>query len=197
MVASVVSPSERTARWGRPGVGVRVVGVLMALWCVGFATVNAVFEATDWLAGTPYAGYPGISVMNWFVAGLKLVGAAVALLTVAGRPRFVPPAVLGLAAWGAFATLAVYSLGSVAEAVGMLAGLAGGPDQVTGWGIGYVLFFLSAAAGFGVLAVSHSRRYAVPRRVALLGALGAPALLALILLVVPTVLAAFGLLPTA
>lgn len=77
----------------------------------------------------------------------------------------------------------------------MLSGRAGGPDEVDLAGIAYVVFFLLAAAGFGILALSYSRRHAMGWRNALLGILGAPVVLGLVLLVVPALLTALGLLP--
>lgn len=173
----------------------------MALWCVAFAVVNAGFEITGHLAEGPYAEHAaGLAVMNWLVFALKILGASVALLTVArGSPgaRRVSPAVFTVAVWGVFATLGVYALGSVGQAVAMLSGLAGSPDDVDFAGVAYIAFFLSAALGFGVLAVSHSRRHALGWRYALLGLLGAPVVLGLVLVAVPTVLTAVGLLPAA
>ena len=170
----------------------------MALWCVGFAVVNIVFEITGHFTQGPYADYAsGLTVMNWFVVGLKLLGAAVALLSVAKHPRFVSPAVLGVLVWSVFSTLGVYVLGSVLEAILMVFGLTGTTDQVDAASIGYVLLFLLAAAGYGVLAISYSRRHSLGKGFAALGVLGAPVVLGLVLLAVPTLLAAFGLLPTA
>lgn len=180
-----------------PGPAVTVTGMLMALWCLGFAVVNLVFEITGHLAGGAYARYTsGISVMNWLVVGLKVAGAAVALLSIARRPGRISPAAVTVLVWAAFGTLAVYSLGSVAEAVGMGLGLIGGIDQIDMASIGYVLFFMAAAAGYGVLAISYSRRHPRGKGLAVLGLLGAPAVLGLLLLAIPALLAAFGLLPT-
>jgi hypothetical protein len=96
----------------------------MALWCVGFAVVNIVLESTDYLADSEYADYASaFTVMNWLVVGLKLLGAAVALLSVTKRPPFLPPRLLGVIVWSVFATLAVYVLGSMAQALGMMLGL--------------------------------------------------------------------------
>jgi hypothetical protein len=173
-----------------------VIGILMALWCVGFALVNIIFESTDHFADGPYARYAsGITVMNWLVVGLKGLGATVALLSVAKRPSFVPPTVVAVLVWGAFATLAVYSLGSVAQVVGMVSGLVGSVDQIDIAGVGYVLLFLLAGAGFGVLAISYSRRHHLRKRWAVFGGFGAPVVLGLILLAW-VLLAALGLLPT-
>ncbi|MBC6464482.1 hypothetical protein [Actinomadura alba] len=194
--ASAASATDRPQAPARPGIGVTVIGRLAALSCIGFAVVNVVFEMTDRFADGPYAEYAsGIAVMNWLVVGLKAMGAAVALLSVAERPRFVPPARLGVLLWGAFAMLGVYALGSVVQAVGMAAGLTGTADQIDVAGVGYVLFFLLLAAGYGVLAISYSRRFGLRKGVALLGVLGAPVVLGLILLAVPTLLAALGLMP--
>ncbi|MGW8526944.1 MULTISPECIES: hypothetical protein [Nocardiopsidaceae] len=172
------------------------IGLLMALWCVGFAVFNVVFEITDRFSDGAYADYSSaITVMNWLVVGLKALGAAVALLSVAKRPTFVPPALLAVAVWAVFATLGLYATGSVVQVVGMVSGLAGGVDQIDAAGVGYVLLFLLAAAGFGILAVSHSRRNGLRKGFAVLGVLGAPAVLGLVLLAVPALLAALGLMP--
>ena len=158
----------------RPRPIVTVIAILMALWCLGFAVVNVVFEITGHFAGGAYAHYtPGLSVMDWLVAGLKVVGAVVALLSVAQRPRPVSPAVVTMAVWAAFATLAVYALGSAAEAAGMGLGLIGGADRIDAASVGYVLFFLAAAAGYGVLATSYSRRHPHGKGLAILGVIGA------------------------
>ncbi len=191
-----VPVSDPRAR-GRPGPVVTVTGVLMALWCLGFAVVNLVFEVTGHFADGVYARYaPGLSVMDWLAAGLKVLGAAVALLSVARRPRLVSPAVVTVGVWAACATLAVYGLGSIAEAVGMGLGLIGGVGQIGLRSVAYVLFFVVAAVGYGALAISYSRRYPGCKGLAILGVLGAPAVLGLLLLAIPALLAAFRLLPS-
>jgi hypothetical protein len=178
------------------GLGVTVIGVLVALCCIGFAVVNIFFETTDYFAGGPYDQYgSAFTVMNWLVAALKVVGATVALLSVAQRPRFVTPSVVAVLVWGAFATIALYAIGGIVEAVGMTLGLSGTADQIDIAEVGYLSFFLLLAAGFGVLATSYSRRQHMLKRFAVLGTLGAPVVLGLILLAVPALLAAFGLLP--
>jgi hypothetical protein len=180
----------------RPGTGIIATGRLMALCCIAFAVVNIVFQLTDRFADGPYAEYStGITVMNWLVVGLKAVGAAVALLSVASRPRFLPPAFLGVLLWGAFAMLALYGVGSLAQAIGMASGLTGSADQIDLAGVAYVLFFLLLAAGYGVLAISYSRRFRLRKGVAVLGALGAPVALGVILLAVPRLLVALGVMP--
>jgi hypothetical protein len=188
--------TDRPQAPARPGIGITATGCLMALCCIGFAVFNIVFELTDHFADSPYAEYStGIAVMNWLVVGLKAVGAAVALLAVASRPRFLPPVFLGVLLWGAFATLAVYAVGSVVQAIGMASGLAGSADEIDLAGVAYVLFFLLVAAGYGVLAISYSRRHRLRKGVAILGALSAPVALGLILLAVPMLLAALGVMP--
>jgi hypothetical protein len=188
--------TDRPQAHPKPGTGVTVIAGLMALWCIGFAVVNVVFETTGHFADGPYAEYAsGFTVMNWFVVGLKVMGAAVALLSLANHPRFLTSALMTVAMWGVFATLAVYALGSVAQAVAMIAGLTGTADQVDVAGVGYVLLFLLAAAGFGVLAISYSRRHRVRKLFSVLGVLGAPMVLGLILLVGPTLLTALGVMP--
>jgi hypothetical protein len=174
----------------------RIVGRLVVLWCLGFAAVNVAFEVTGHFDRLADLG-PGISVMDWIVVALKVLGAVVAWLAVAEHQRLVRPTTLSILLWGAFATLATYVAGSMVEAVAFATGLAGDPDDITPRSIGYVLFFLVAAVGFGVLAVSHARHHRSPRRLVALGALGAPVVLGGLLVVIPAILAATGLLSTA
>lgn len=178
------------------GPGVTVIGVLMALWCIAFAVVNIVLEVTDYFAGGPFAEYTaGITVMNWLVVGFKTLGAAVALLPVVNIPKLHLPALMTMLVWGAFATLGLYALGSVTQALGMFSGFAGTADQINLAGVGYVFMFLLAAAGYGFLAVSYSRRYGTRRIYAVLGVVGAPVVLGLILIAVPMLLFTLGLIP--
>lgn len=168
----------------------------MALWCLGFAAVNVVFEITGHFAGGPYARYAfALSVMDWFVVALKVLGAVVALLSVARRPGRTSSVVVTMLVWAAFATLATYALGSLVEAAGMGLGLTSGADQITIASVAYVALFLVAAVGYGVLAISYSRRHPQRKGVIILGVLLGPALLGLLLLAIPEFLAAFGLLP--
>jgi hypothetical protein len=202
MDSTAASDFQLTHARTRPGTGVTVVGALVALCCIGFAGVNIVLEITDRFADSTYAQYVaeypvGFTVMNWLVVALKVIGAAVAVLSVTDRPRLIRPAAVGVLVWAAFATLGVYALGSVVEGVGMVLGLAGRGDQSASANVGYVLFFLLFAAGFGVLAISYSRRHHMRKGHVLLGLVGAPMVLGLVLFAVPTSLAAFGLLPTA
>lgn len=172
------------------------VGWLVAVWCLGFATANLVFELSDHFTGGPLAAYAtGISVLDWFVFGLKLLGASVAVLTVTRLPGSIRPGAVAVLAWGAAALLGLYSLGNVVETAGMATGLVGSPDQITLRGLGYVLFFLLGAVGYTTLARSFSRRYDVGRRAMFLGMLGAPLVLGLILLAIPMLLVATGVMP--
>lgn len=181
---------------GRPRAAVRVTGIAMALWCLGFAAVNLVFEVTGHFTGGAAArDAAGLSVADWLVIGLKVVGAAVALLSVTARPRLVSPAAVTVLAWAAFATLGVYVLGSAAEATAMGLGLMGGAGKIGIRSVAYVLLFLVAAIGYGILAISHTRRHGHGKRLVILGAFGAPAILGLLLLGLPALLAALGLLP--
>jgi hypothetical protein len=176
-----------------PGRFVVTVGVVVALWCAGFAAVSVWFELTDYFADGRYADdAAAISVVNWFVAVLKLVGVAVALLAVS--PRVVAPRAVGTLLWAAFATLAVYVTGSITPAVLMLTGVAGDADRVDTGSIGYVLAFLLAATGFGILAIWHARRVALGARFKVVGALAAPLVLGGVLVILPALLRAVGLL---
>lgn len=196
MASSAVSSRNRSEPIRSPARVVTAIGVLMALACLGFATVNIVFVLTDHFAQGPFSEYAsGLTVMNWLVVVLKVLGAALALLSVARPPRFPSPAALSVLLWGAFATLGVYAVGGVVEAVGMVSGLTGSPDQVDLAGIAYVSFFVVTAAGYGVLAISHSRRHRPGKGFAVLGVLGAPVVLGLILVGGPMLLVALGVMP--
>jgi hypothetical protein len=60
---------------------IRALGWVMAAWCLGFAAVNIAFQVTGRFASGPYADLAaGLAVMDWIVVGLKLLGAAVAVL---------------------------------------------------------------------------------------------------------------------
>ncbi|MEI4770871.1 hypothetical protein WAX74_14705 [Psychrobacillus sp. FJAT-51614] len=158
--------------------------------------VNVVFEVTDYFAEGPLAEYAaGITVMNWLVVGFKALGAAVALLSVVNIPKLHLPALMTVLLWGAFATLGLYALGSVTQALGMISGFAGNAGQINLKGVGYVFMFLLAAIGYGFLAVSYSRRHYTRRGYAILGVVGAPVVLSLILIAVPMLLFTLGLIP--
>jgi hypothetical protein len=192
-----------------PPVPARALGYAAAGWCIGFAGVSA------WLVvagpiGHPqarqrYAAYAsGLAIMSVLALVLKLAGAAVALAGVLvrpGRPRR-PRRLLGVALWGAFGLLSLYSAGNLAITIGTVGGLlapsaawtaAGG---VTLKAIGYVLFFLVGAVLFGVLAVWFHRRHRLRWTSAVAGLAGAPLLLALLLAAAPAILGRWGLLPT-
>jgi hypothetical protein len=98
--------------------------------------------------------------------------------------------------WGVFATLSVYVLGSMVQAVAMASGLMGGTSQIDAADIGYLLFFITAAIGWGILAISYSRRHALGWGAAALGVLGAPVMLGFLLVAMPTLLAALDFMPS-
>ncbi len=178
-----------------PGRAVVAVGVLVALWCAGFAAISVWFELTDYFGTGRYADdATAISVVNWFVAVLKLVGVGVALLAI--HPRLVAPRAVGVMLWAAFTTLTVYVVGSITQAFVMLFGIAGDADQIDALSVAYVIAFLLAATAFGILAISHARRAALGTRVKLIGACGAPVVLGGVLVVLPAILRAVGLLST-
>ncbi|WP_345556187.1 hypothetical protein [Streptomonospora halophila] len=198
-MASSISPSASgpfASAPARPGRAVTATAVLTILACVGFALVNVVFELTDRFSGGAYADYAdGLAVMNWLVVGLKIVGAGVALLSVAPERRWAPAPLVAVLAWAGFATLGVYGLGSVVQALGLATGMTGDPGRIGAGAVAYVLFFLLFAVGFGTLAVSHTRRHRIRARVAVVGFLGAPLLLGGVFVGIPALLAALGVMP--
>jgi hypothetical protein len=188
-----------------PPTAVRALGYTAAAWCLLFAAVSAWQVVAGPAAGQRLADdASGLAIMSVLVGVLKLAGAAVALAAVLappGLPRR-PRRLLGVALWGAFGLLSLYSAGNLVITVGTVSGLlapsaawtaAGG---VTAKAVLYVLFFLAGAALFGVLAVWFHRRHHLGWASAVAGLAGAPLLLGLLLAVAPAVLGQWGLLPT-
>lgn len=178
-----------------PGGFIIAVGVLIALWCAGFAAVSIWFEATGRFTFGPYAAdAKAISVINWYVAAVKFAGIVVALLAIVQPPRVLGPRLVSTLLWAAFATVGTYVAGSLAQMVFMLAA----PDSaVADFSItagAYVLAFLFAATGFGVLAFSYRRRAGLGKWEIIVGAFGAPVVLGSVLIVVPELLRAAGML---
>jgi hypothetical protein len=187
--------TRRTGHPSPPGPLVVAVGLLVALWCAGFAAISVWFEVTDYFGVGQYADdAAALSVVNWFVVVLKLAGAAVALVAVSRTPRFLGPRIVGSLLWAAFATVGVYVVGSITQAVVMLTGVAGDAEQIDAASVGYVLAFLLAAAGFGTLAISYSRRAGLGARVVLIGICGAPVVLGGVLVILPAILRVAGVL---
>ena len=62
----------------------------------------------------------------------------------------------------------------------MSLGLIGGASQIDTRSVAYVLFFLVAAAGYGVLATSYCQRHPQRKGLLILGVLGAPVVLGLL-----------------
>lgn len=196
MTSAVTNVPRRPSQGMQPGAAVRGIGWLMAAWCVAFAVVNIVFESTDHFADGEYAAYSAaFTAMNWLVVGLKLVGAAVAALSVAKRPLPLPPRLVGVMVWGVFATLAVYALGGIGQGFGTVVGLREGAVQADLAAVAYLAFFLFAATGWGVLAVSYSKRRAPGWGPVVLGTLAAPLVLGSVLVAMPALLATLGLMP--
>ena len=155
---------------------IRALGWVMAAWCLGFAAVNIAFQVTGRFAGGPYAELaPGLAVMDWIVVGLKLLGAAVALLATTTRTA---TAVRTVLIWGAFGLLGLYSAGNIVELVVLL---VADPGLTELRSLAYMAFFLAGAAGYGALAVSYSRRTGAKASHAFIGVLGAPLVLGAVL----------------
>ena len=109
--ASLLPAAGAQSAAPRPDRVVTAVGWLMAAWCSGFAIVNVVFELTGHFAHGALAAYaPGISVVDWTVVCLKLLGAAVALMTVTRVPGPIRPDWIAVLAWGAAALAVAHGL---------------------------------------------------------------------------------------
>lgn len=171
------------------------VGVLVAVWSAIFAGISVWFEVTGKFTTGPHAAdADALSVANWYVAVVKLVGVAAAVLALRPPHRHIGPRAVGTVLWAAFSTVTIYVAGSVAQAGAMLAGVAGDADNLDASSVGYVIAFLLAAVGFGILAVSYSRRMGLGKRELILGVCGAPLVLGSILVALPSLLRAAGLL---
>jgi hypothetical protein len=210
VVVAAVAQGRGRRRPGRHGGHpVAVLGYTAAAWCLGFAGVSAWQVATDLVGQSDthqrYAAYAsGLAIMSALVGVLKLAGAALALAAVRvqpGLPRW-PLQLLGVALWGAFGLLGLYSAGNLIITVGTVSGLlapsaawtAGG--GVTAKAVLYVLAFLVGAALYGVLAIWFHRRHHLRWTSAVAGLAGAPLLLGLMLAAAPGILGSWGLLPT-
>jgi hypothetical protein len=122
-----------------PPVPARALGYAAAAWCLGFAGMSAWQVAAD-LTGPPearqrYAAYAsGLAIIGVLVLVLKLAGAAVALAAVLVGPG--PPRplrqLLGVALWGAFGLLGLYSAGNLFITIGTLSGLLARSAAVVG-----------------------------------------------------------------
>lgn len=175
---------------------VRVTAALGALGLVAFAAVNVMFEGTNHFADGPLTDYAaGLSIMNWLVVGLKLLGAVVMMVSVSKRATTLAPNTMTLLLWGAFATFAIYALGTIGEAVVLATGIAGSPDDIDAAAVGYLLGTVFFATCWGVVAISYARRTRWRPVPIVAGVLGAPMLLAGVLVLVPTMLIAFGVMP--
>ena len=190
------SDLEQTGRRvSPPSPFVIVVGVLVAVWCGVFAAISVWFEVTDKFASGPYAAdADALSVVNWFVVAVKLVGMAAAVLAFVEPPGSVRPRTVGVVLWTGFATVTVYVAGSLAQAAAMLTGVAGDAERLDLASAGYVVAFVLAAFGFGILASSYATRASLGKRELLLGVCAAPLVLGSVLVVLPAFLRAVGLL---
>lgn len=189
--------SPRTAPHG----AIAAVGAGAAAWAIAFAAVSGYQVLGGGGYDARFASYAtGLDAMAVLVLALKLVGAAVAAAAVVpwgGRL----PRLTTMLLWGGFGLLGLYSAGNIVLTVGTLSGLlepsaawtaAGG---VTLHAVLYVLFFLAATAMFGALAVSYRRRHPIRGRWIVAGLVGAPPVLAAMLVGAPALLRAVGMLP--
>jgi len=174
---------------------VRLLATALAVACVAFAGANVLLESSGTLADRLPAYAGAFTVMNVVVIALKIVGAAVALLTLRQVRPGPARGLLTVAVWAAFATLAFYALGAVVEFVAMVTGVIAGADGITPRSVAYLLGFAAAAAGFGVLAMSWSRRAGATRGPVLVGLLGGPVVIGAVLVLVPAILRAVGVMP--
>jgi hypothetical protein len=179
-----------------PSTAVTITAIMGTLALLAFAAVNIIFEGTNHFADGPLAAYAsGLTIMNWLVVGLKLLGAAVLVLSVSRWARGFAPNLMTILLWGAFGTFAIYALGTIGEAVAMATRLAGSPDEIDAAGVAYLVGTVFFATCFGVVTVSYSRRAGWRPIPIVVGLLGAPILLAGLLMLAPTLLVFLGVMP--
>lgn len=177
--------------------GPRVVAtaVLVAAWFLVFAVLNIVVALSGRFEHPDLVRYvPGLLAESAIVFVLKLIGATFAIDSVLARPRL-PARLRSAVLWAAAGTLGVYAVGNIVQLIGFATGVMGSPALITPTTMSYVAFFIPAATGCCILAVSHTRRYHVSRHTAVAGLLGAPLVLGALLLGIPAALAAVGLMP--
>ena len=164
-----------------PTVPARGAAYGAAVWALAFAGVNLYLQAVG--IDELRSHWTTFTAVNLGVVALKVVGAVVALGTVHGGRR-IPPPLISVGAWGAVATLLLYTgyglVATVATGDLLTWMLAGG----TFWmpTPAYLAFFALGGALFAVAARQHQRRRGVRWIWALAGTLGAPLLLGAVLL---------------
>lgn len=183
---------DRVRAAGKP---IRVLAWALAIGTLAFAVVNVVFEMSGRFDEGPLSEYStGLSVANWFVVFVKVMGAGVALLCVTTRPR-VAARTVNVLIWGAAGVLGIYAIGSLGQAIGLAASNGGPAGSIDLAGVAYVSLFLAAAAGYTALSVSHTRRSGLGPGPAVLGVIGGLVLLGTIFLVLPMLLSALEIMP--
>jgi len=178
---------------------IKVIAILLAAWCLGFAAVNAWQLATGRLTDDDFRGYTtALVVASIVVLLLKLVGAGMALVSLRTVHHRRVRWLLGAALWAATSTLALYSAGNLIITLGTVTGLLEptaaweGAGGVTIRAVAYVLFFLAGAAMFAALTVSYHRRHRLRWTAVAAGITGPPVLLGGLLVVVPALLETVG-----
>lgn len=192
--------AETTTAERAPSLTNRALAVLAVLWCLTFAAANVGHLATGSLTSGEWAPYAsGIQIMSVVVLLLKLIGAAMALLSLRNTPR--ASWLLATALWTMAALVVLYALGNVAITVATTTGVTSpsaawaATGGVTTRTVGYIAFFLAGAPVFTAIAASYHRRRRPGTSAFLTGLIGAPLVLAGLLLAIPAALTAAGLLP--
>lgn len=154
-----------------------------AAWALGFAGLNLYLQLVGIDDAQIQQNWAAFTTINLGVIALKVFGAVVALATVHRWGRSIPAWLVSVCAWGAGAMLLLYAgyglvgLAATGELLGWV--LAGGTWRLPA--LVYLGFFAVGGGLFAVAARIHQRRSTVRRVWALLGALGAPLLLGLVL----------------
>jgi hypothetical protein len=185
--------------WVRPARWVRWSAFGAASWAVAFAAVNVYLQLGGVDGDNPLREvWSAMTVMNLSVIALKAAGAALALAAVSQWGRRLPTWLVTAGMWGAGGLLLLYAGVNAGALIadGALTSalpLVGGEFAVPGWS--YAAFFAVPGVLFAAVARDHQRRSGTASRWMLLGLLGAPALLAMVLLGLPWLLTVTGLLP--
>jgi hypothetical protein len=188
-----------TSTWSSPAPWARWSAYAVAAWAVAFAGVNFYLLFGGTAADSPLRDVWGaMIIMNVLVIVLKGLGAATALASVQSWGRRLPAWLLSGAMWGAGGLLLLYAglnFGMLIASGQLTAttALAGGEFLVPAWT--YATFFGVPGLLFAAAGRDHQRRTGTSLRWAVLGLLGAPALLGIVLFGVPALLRTAGMLP--
>ncbi len=182
-MSTISVPTSTSHRPARPTAPVRIAAYGAAAWALGFAGLNVYLQAVGIDDSQIEQRWAAFTVLNLGVVALKLFGAAVALATVHTWSRRIPAWLITFLTHGAAAMLLLYAtvqLLFLAVSGDLLIWItAGGTWHIPA--LAYLAFFAVGGGLFAIAGGAYRRRHHVDKVWVLLGALGAPLLLASVL----------------